>query len=45
MEFLIPLIVILLMVLVPVGFLLARGSGRGPIRGGPHPDDIPGRRE
>ena len=44
MEFLIPLIIILLMVLVPVGFWLARSNGRGPIRGGPHPDDLPGHR-
>jgi hypothetical protein len=44
MEFFIPLIIILLMVLVPLGFWLARDS-RGPIRGGPHPDDLPGQRE
>ena len=44
MEFFIPLIIILLMVLVPLGFWLARDS-RGPIRGGPHPDDLSGQRE
>jgi hypothetical protein len=44
MEFMVPLIIILLMVLVPVGFWLAR-TNRGPIRGGPHPDDLPGQRE
>jgi hypothetical protein len=42
-EFFIPLIIILLMVLVPIGFLLARSSpARG---GGPHPNDLPGQRE
>jgi hypothetical protein len=41
MEFLIPLIIILLMVLVPLGFWLARS---GPAHG-PHPDDLPGQRE
>ena len=44
MEFFIPLIIILLMVLVPLGFWLARNT-RGPIRGGPHPDALPGQRE
>lgn len=44
MEFILPLIVILLMILVPLAFWLAR-SGGGPARGGPHPDDIPGQRE
>lgn len=43
MEFLIPLIIIGLMILIPVGFILARS---GPARsGGPHPDDVPGQRE
>src|SRR5436305_15186707 len=37
MEFLLPLVVIGLMILVPIGFWLAR---RGPApSGGPHPDD------
>ena len=43
MEFILPLIVILMMVLVPLAFWLARGGG--PARSGPHPDDIPGQRE
>ena len=43
MEFLLPLVVIGLMILVPIGFWLAR---RGPApSGGPHPDDVPGQRE
>ncbi len=42
MEFILPLIVILMMVLVPLAFWLARGNTA---RGGPHPDDLPGQRE
>jgi len=42
MEFILPLIIILLMVLVPLGFWLARDN---PARGGPHPDDLSGQRE
>jgi hypothetical protein len=42
MEFILPMIVILMMILVPLAFWLARGSGPA---GGPHPDDLPGQRE
>ena len=38
MEFLLPLVVIGLMVLVPIGFWMARRSGPA-AAGGPHPDD------
>lgn len=38
MEFLLPLLIIGFLILVPIGFLLARrDAGKGP-----HPEDLPG---